>query len=231
MSAVSGRTVSVPAARLRRWVDGFAERHGGLEIRRAETGLTLNGGDGERAEIVLPYLPWHGSSIEDALADLDRARRTLVLVVRRGGYACAVVDSGAGEPGRVAASKVGSRYVQGRTAAGGWSQQRFARRRQKQTSELVGAAADVAARLLVPTVADRGTAGEHAERWLATGGDAALVAETLADPRLRPVAGLPRAARLTVGTPARDLVAVLPRLLLTATITLYPGNTAARRPG
>ena len=41
-------------------------------------------------------------------------------------------------------SKVGSRYVQSRTAAGGWSQQRFARRREGQAKELVrGAAAAV----------------------------------------------------------------------------------------
>ena len=41
----------------------------------------------------------------------------------------------------LSASKVGSRYVQSRTAAGGWSQQRFARRREGQAAQLVRAAA------------------------------------------------------------------------------------------
>jgi hypothetical protein len=40
--------------------------------------------------------------------------------------------------GGLLAHKVGTRYVQSRTAAGGWSQQRFARRRDNQADELVG---------------------------------------------------------------------------------------------
>ena len=47
------------------------------------------------------------------------------------------------------ASKVGSGYVQGRTKAGGWSQQRFARRRANQAHALWNDAADVAARILL----------------------------------------------------------------------------------
>ncbi len=46
------------------------------------------------------------------------------------------------------ASKVGQRHVQGRTKAGGQSQQRFARRRDNQARQAYEAAADHAVRLL-----------------------------------------------------------------------------------
>ncbi len=69
-------------------------------------------------------------------------------------------------------SKVGQRHVQGRTKAGGQSQQRFARRRDNQARQAYEAAADHAARIL-----RRGP--------LVVGGDRPAVEEVLADPRLR----------------------------------------------
>jgi hypothetical protein len=68
-------------------------------------------------------------------------------------------------------SKVGQRHVQGRTKAGGQSQQRFARRRDNQARAAYEAAADHAARIL--------RAGP-----LVTGGDRVAVDEVLDDPRL-----------------------------------------------
>src|SRR5258708_2392182 len=64
-----------------------------------------------------------------------------VLLVRLGGYAAGVF---AGYPPALADAKVGSRPVHGRSAAGGWSQQRFARRREKQANEALDAAAGAA---------------------------------------------------------------------------------------
>src|SRR5687768_69778 len=87
-------------------------------------------------------------------------RRLGLLLVRRGGIAVGVAVGG-----ELTASKVDSAYVQSRTAAGGWSQQRFARRRENQAKALAVGAADVAARLL--------TAGDLDA--LVTGGDRALV--------------------------------------------------------
>ena len=74
-------------------------------------------------------------------------------------------------------SKVGQRHVQGRTKAGGQSQQRFARRRDNQARQAYEAAADHAARILGPA----------ASPALVTGGDHAAVDAVLADPRLGPV--------------------------------------------
>jgi hypothetical protein len=98
-------------------------------------------------------------------------------------------------------SKVGTRYVQGRTAAGGWSQQRFARRRDNQTADLVGTAAEHALRLLVPALPVDG---------LVTGGDAPLIERLLADPRLGPLAALPVVAHLAVGDPRSDVLRDVP---------------------
>jgi len=92
-----------------------------------------------------------------------------VLLVRKGGFAVARL---VGE--QTAESKVGQRHVQGRTKAGGQSQQRFSRRRDNQARQAFEAAADHAARIL----------GASANTVLVTGGDRAAVDEVLADSRL-----------------------------------------------
>ena len=62
--------------------------------------------------------------------------------MRLGGYTAGVF---AGSPPRLIDSKTGSRPVHGRSAAGGWSQHRFARRRENQAATALRAAADAAA--------------------------------------------------------------------------------------
>jgi hypothetical protein len=95
-------------------------------------------------------------------------------------------------------SKVGQRHVQGRTKAGGQSQQRFARRRDNQARQAYEAAADHAARILGLDKLDR--------RGLpvAVGGDRAAVDEVLADPRLRHLERLE--PWLTVPDPKRGVL-------------------------
>ena len=68
--------------------------------------------------------------------------------------------------------KLGQRHVQGRTKAGGQSQQRFARRRDNQARQAYEAAADHAARILGDV------------RTIVTGGDHAAVDAVLDDLRL-----------------------------------------------
>ncbi|GAB3862896.1 hypothetical protein GCM10029963_70170 [Micromonospora andamanensis] len=94
---------------------------------------------------------------------------------------------GIAEGTQLSVHKVDTRYVQGRTAAGGWSQQRFARRRDNQTKAALADAADLAVRLLLPE-ADRLDA-------LVAGGDRRAVDTVLADRRLAPLAAR-RADRL-----------------------------------
>ncbi len=90
-----------------------------------------------------------------------------MLLVRKGGFAVARLEGD-----QLVESKVGQRHVQGRTKAGGQSQQRFARRRDNQARQAYEAAAEHAARILagVPLIV--------------TGGDHAAVEAVLADRRL-----------------------------------------------
>jgi hypothetical protein len=184
-------------------VAGFEERHGAVTESAGNQGPILVAADGATASFAHPW--GGGATVAEFAAAVLAPRRVGALLVRRGGYACALL-----EEGRVAASKVGHRYVQGRTAAGGWSQQRFARRREKQTGELAGSAADVAARLLLDPLPDE----------VATGGDRPLVDRVLADPRLRRLAALPRGPHLAIGEPSGEVVRALPDLLTRVTVTL-----------
>ena len=94
------------------------------------------------------------------------------LLVRLGGYAVGVFE---GE--RLAASKVGTRFVKGRHKKGGSSANRFRRRREQQARELVEAAAETAVNVLEP-YRDR-------VEFVAFGGDRRAVDEVLAtEPRL-----------------------------------------------
>lgn len=198
------RSVSVSGERLERWIDGFELRHGG-SARVTDGALELVGADGASAT-VHPLFAFVGDDLDSFVRHVQSPPRSAVLLVRRGGFAAAVVDSGV-----VEASATGRRHVQGRTAAGGWSQQRFARRRVKQTDELVDAAVQRAADTIL-------TAAPAA--CLVTGGDRALVQQALGDARLRALAALPRGPHLAVPDPRRDVVAELPTMLTVARVDL-----------
>ncbi len=167
MTGGPGRLVSVDPDRLGQWLAGFAERHGGASLTDEPgptgVGTVAVGGDGAVARC-RPF-------------ELDPLG---IVLLRRGGYAVGLAAAG-----RLTAHKTGTRYVQSRTAAGGWSQHRFARRRSNQADALVGVVAGHAARLLVA-----GRRGIPA--GLVVGGDRTLAASVLAEPLLRPLSGLPR---------------------------------------
>lgn len=202
---MTSRTVSVPAQRLARWIDGFHERHGGSS-RMDASELVLEGADGASARLRPPFAVDHIDSAAGFVDHVARPPRCAVILVRRGGFAAAIV-----EDGHVEASDAGRRHVQGRTAAGGWSQQRFARRRQKQADELVEAAAAYVQEVVIPRLP---------VSYLVTGGDRTLVQQVLADPRLKPLAEVPRGPHLAVPDPRRDVIASLPELLTTVRIDL-----------
>ena len=89
-----------------------------------------------------------------------------------GGYAVGVLE---GE--RLAASKVGTRFVKGRHRKGGSSANRFRRRREEQARALVEEAGETARAVLEPW-RDR-------IEFVALGGDRAAVGHAIAaDPRL-----------------------------------------------
>jgi hypothetical protein len=198
------RTVQVPAVRLVRWVQGFEARHGTATVQASPDVLVLTGADGATAELAVPFPPWPAAEgtaapcAERLVEHVLAVRRVLVVLVRRGGYGCAVVEGA-----KVVSSKVGRGQVHGRTAAGGWSQQRYARRRENQTDHLVRRVAEVAAGLVEG-------AGCTA---LVTGGDRALVERVLGDPRLSPMAVLPQGVFLDAVEPKAAMVRDLPGLV------------------
>lgn len=191
MSAVA-RTVVVPGARWPRWWGNFAASHGPTRLGVVDGALRGDADDGAWFVAHLPLgAAYDGPATADAVAGALPAAAAAalpadwgVLLVRRGGFAVARL---AGET--VTATKTGSRHVQGRTAAGGQSQQRFARRRAGQARVAFEAAAEVAARLL------------DGLGPVARGGDREAVEAVLADPRLRRLE--PRGPWLEVAEPRR----------------------------
>jgi hypothetical protein len=173
---VTVRRVVVPAARLARWLDGFTERHGETATQATATQVLLAGADGARAWLDVPFPPMDAT--DDPCVDLVRhvLRKRLVgvLLVRRRAHAVGIFD---GE--ELIASKVDTTYVQGSTRAGGWSQQRFARRRANQAQAAFADAADDAARVLLPAA--------DALDGLVCGGDRSSVHAVLTDSRLHPL--------------------------------------------
>ena len=164
--------ILVPRERLQRWLDNFEGRHGPATLTLSEGHLR---GDAEDGSWFVAAPPFDRTLDEPSIAALELATAPPgdwgILIVRKGGFAVARLT---GE--QVVDSKVGQRHVQGRTKAGGQSQQRFARRRDNQARAAYEAAADHAVRIV----------GDAAV--LMVGGDEAAVRATLEDPRLRPAA-------------------------------------------
>ena len=150
-----------------------------------------------------------GQAAADACAEYARqiaahagAERTVaVFLVRLGGYAAGIFT---GPAPQLAASKVGARLVHGRSAAGGTSQHRFARRREKQAAEALGAAAGTAVAVF----------GPYAGRIDAVvlGGDRRAMATLRDDSRLAPYFGLAVERFLTVPDPRRTVLRGTPLL-------------------
>ncbi|MDR7080924.1 hypothetical protein J2X01_000193 [Arthrobacter ginsengisoli] len=191
MPSPESRVAFVSGARLPGWVDRFAASHGALAEEELDAGLQLRAADGAVALLQPPWpadgRPGRGTDAVARLASLASQTRSIgTVLVRRGGYSVAVVSGGA-----VLASKTGTRHVQSRTAAGGWSQQRFARRRANQADALVEAVAGHAARIFA----------DHRIEYLAPGGDRTLADQVLAEPALKRYAGLPRLGFLDVPDP------------------------------
>ena len=134
-------------------------------------GLHAAADDGVTAEASLPFGREYDGPADPA-AFADAAASPLhwgILLVRKGGFAVASLHGIT-----VLRSKVGQRHVQGRTKAGGQSQQRFARRRDNQARQAYEAAAEHAHRILV-------LESVPAEA-LVCGGDRPAVDAVLADP-------------------------------------------------
>ncbi|MDQ7991161.1 MAG: acVLRF1 family peptidyl-tRNA hydrolase [Propionicimonas sp.] len=201
-SSAEPRTVRVDPARLAGWLERFAGRHGPVEAHATADRVRCVAPDGAVAELLLRWgpLPGTGDPLAAAVAYATRERTVGVLLVRRKAHAAGVfLGSGLVE------GRHDSHYVQGRTKAGGWSQQRYARRRSNQAGRAFDEAAEDAARILVPRLAEL--------EALVTGGDGAAVRGVLASPGLEGLRALAEAGRhpvYPVADPNRSVLVAFP---------------------
>src|SRR3954447_15290225 len=173
-----------------RWLANFEDRHGATALSVAHGHLCGLAEDGSTFEATAPFgREVHAPTVESLQDRLTPPDHWGVLLVRKGGFAVARLAGDA-----IVESKVGQRHVQGRTAAGGQSQQRFARRRDNQARAAYEAAADHAARFVAEVP------------LLVVGGDHAAVTAVLEDPRLRAPAAHLRGPFLTVPDPRRGVL-------------------------
>jgi hypothetical protein len=208
-SQAGARWVEVPPERLVRWVENFTLRHGPAVAEPGPEAVVLRASDGAVAACHPPFPPWPdpGEHPRDPARQAElmaahaAAGRTVgVLLVRLGGYAVGVFT---GDPPQLAASKTGSRLVHGRAAAGGWSQHRFARRRENQATAALRAAADTTLAVLAPY--------EGRLDAVVLGGDRRAMAGVRADPRLAPFIALAVGRFLTVPDPRLAVLKDTPR--------------------
>jgi hypothetical protein len=214
------RWVEVGPDRIEGWLADFTARHGEVAVTTDATKaiVTLTAADGAVADCYVPFPPLAGAHGAAEIAAHATASRTVgVLLVRLGGYAAGVFT---GSPPRLVASKVGSRLVHGRSAAGGQSQQRFARRREKQAREALTAAADNAAAVFGPF--------DRRLDAVVLGGDKRSVTELRSDPRLRPYFDLAVDRFLTVPDPRLAVLRATPRAFTAVRIRLTDGAAKSR---
>jgi hypothetical protein len=207
------RRVTVPFERLSRWLDGFAERHGEPTAwTRDPDGTEVHavGGDGAQAWLDVPFPPLaDGEPGRELVKHVGRDRTVGVLLVRRGGHAVGIFHGA-----ELTSSKVDARYVQGSTKAGGWSQQRYARRRANQSKAAFAGAADIAAGVLLPQ--------REVLDALVCGGDRRAVDEVLADQRLLALAPLRTGPWLAVPDPRLKVLQATPQQFRVVSIALDP---------
>ena len=222
------RSVLVEAERLDGWLARVEVRNGTFGVKavpgRADGSVTVTAANGCIAILTPPLPPGtlpgpvpspvpgsvadgpvEGGLVADLLSAVDPAGTVGMLLIRRGGYSVGVARNGG-----IVSSKTGTRYVQGRTAAGGWSQQRFARRRANQADALVEETAARAAALF----------GVHPPSCLQLGGDRTLATSALGEPVLSRFAGLPQVPFLTVPDPRFAVLKEAARTALAVRITV-----------
>lgn len=198
--AGGGRAVEVDPERLPAWFDGFAARNGGVSRTvLSDRQVRVSATDGTTATVEVLFEPLgvqaeHDGLQVDVLVDYARRERRIGLVLARKGAHSVGVAVGA----EVVRSRTDRHLLQGRTAAGGWSQQRFARRREQQGRQALARAADDVLELLS---GELGTLDA-----VVLGGDRRALDELRADPRLAPIFAKALDRVLDVGEPRRTIL-------------------------
>lgn len=204
-----GRSIDVSPAWLAGWVTRFGLRHNGIVNMAADVrGVTVTAGEGETARIDVPFPPMsigHREPIEAVIDHCAGIGSIGLILVRAGAHSVGICRDGV-----VTASSTDTHYVQGRTAAGGWSQQRYARRRGNQLGAAQTSTAGAAVRVLTGT---RLAA-------LVVGGDIRSITAVLKDRRLGWLNTLPRREFRDIGEPRRAVLDDVARRSLELSVTV-----------
>ncbi|GHG28199.1 MULTISPECIES: acVLRF1 family peptidyl-tRNA hydrolase [Amycolatopsis] len=210
-AAGGGRTVEVPPERLAGFFARFAERHDGITGTEATPHeVRVSAADGATATATVPFGPFLVLSVEDLVEHALRPRTIALLLVRRGGHSVGIARDG-----RIEVSRTDRHLVQGRSAAGGWSQQRFARRRAGQARHALQDAAKDVFEVLVPRLSEVDA--------VVLGGDRRALGELREDRRLAPLFARAEPRVLDVGEPSRAVLEEAAVRALSVQVTLRDG--------
>jgi hypothetical protein len=186
------------------WLEEIGALAGELD---SETGAAFFWSDARRVAVLPPF------PLRDALCRavydplplrslLSEPRSVGVVLLRLGRYAVGVFE---GE--RLVDSKTGQRFVKGRHSAGGTSQQRFARRREKQAREMFDKTCEVVRARFEPVEQDL----DH----VFLGGDRHTLGAFLKRcPYLRRLEGRTMKRLLPVARPGQAALEAMPREIL-----------------
>ena len=187
------RVVAVPWRRVEGWIARYESRHPETTWKVSPTLVTAHSADGSAVSFSVPVAPLADSTTSGLVEHLGRDWQIGIVLVRRGGFAVARLVGD-----EVVDSKVGQRHVQGRTKAGGWSQHRFARRRDNQARAAYDAAGGYVDTLLMP----------HVRRLdlLAVGGDRVAARAVLEMPELAGLSVVPQQWLAGLPDPRRSVL-------------------------
>lgn len=210
--------MEVPPDRLAGWFDRFSARHDGVVTTEvAAYAVRAAAADGASATATVPFGPleappgtYDGLVVDALVAHALVPRRIALVLLRRGAHSVGVAWNG-----RIELSRTDRRLVQGRSAAGGWSQQRFARRRGGQARQAVQAAAQDVFEVLVPLLSEVDA--------VVLGGDRRALDELRADRRLAPLFDRAEPRVLEIGEPSRAVLDEAARRAIAVRITLRDG--------
>lgn len=212
--AGGGRAVEVGPDRLAGWFDRFAQRHGVARTELAERRVRVIAEDGALVTVDVPFGPlaetgeYPGLAVTPLVEHVSRNRRLGLLLVRLGGHSIGIAEGGS-----VRTSRTGRKPVHGRNSAGGWSQQRFARRRQDQARHALRAAADDVAEVLVPMLGELD--------GVVLGGDRGALDSLRADRRLRELFARAEPRILDVREPRRTVLDEAARRARAVEVVIY----------
>lgn len=213
-----GRAVEVAPGRVQGWFERFAHNHGGAEHTELEPRLVrVVAADGALAEVTVPFEGLKerghrpGLVVEPLVEHLTASRRIGLILVRLGAHSVGIATDGVVEH-----SSTDRHLVHGRNKAGGWSQQRFARRRDGQAKRSLDSAADAVATMLLGQDLD----------GVVLGGDKQALQTLREDPRLTELLAKAEPRVLDVPEPRRAVLDEAARRALAVEIAIYEPGTA-----